>query len=97
MWLKWLVEETHKERMFRFPNRNEHKSYLLVRNMPKPVFLPELLSISPFAQAMPDKYKCNDPAVAYRQYYIHEKQHLFSWTNRERPCWITNEEIRGEL
>lgn len=30
--------------------------------------------LTPFAQAMPDQYKNTDPVVAYRNYYINEKE-----------------------
>lgn len=48
--------------------------------------------LDPFAMAMPDKYKNDDPVIAYRSYYNGEK--LFPkgrparWTNREKPVWI---------
>lgn len=38
--------------------------------------------------AMPDEYKDADPVKAYRNYYIKEKKHLFTWKNREIPDWI---------
>jgi hypothetical protein len=49
------------------------------------------LEPTPFAQAMPDKYKHNDPVIAYRNYFIHEKSHLFGWKNRSEPHWIRKE------
>lgn len=42
-----------------------------------------------FAQAMPIQYRNKDAVKAYRKYYIGEKQHLFKWTKRERPDWLT--------
>lgn len=44
--------------------------------------------MTPFAQAMPDEYKAEDPIVAYRRYYILAKAHLHQWTRREAPDWI---------
>ena len=38
--------------------------------------------------AMPDQYKTKNTVLSYRQYYIHEKSHLFKWTNRQTPYWI---------
>lgn len=50
--------------------------------------LPEI-GLTPFAQAMPEKYKNEDPIKAYRNYYNHEKRHLFRWTKyRKMPYWI---------
>lgn len=41
--------------------------------------LPEVKSdrVTPFAQAMPDKYKNTNSVEAYRGYYYHEKQDIF--------------------
>jgi hypothetical protein len=44
-------------------------------------------ALTPFAQAMPDEYKDADPIKAYRNYYIHGKNHLAKWTKREIPYW----------
>lgn len=46
------------------------------------------LKLTPFALAMPDQYKDNDAVKAYRNYYLGEKRHLFSWKNRPTPDWI---------
>ena len=45
-------------------------------------------NITPFVQAMPEKYKSNNTVESYRQYYINEKAHLFNWLNRNKPYWI---------
>lgn len=44
---------------------------------------------TPFAQAMPDEYKHDDPVVAYRAYYRNEKADLLTYTKRERPSWLS--------
>ena len=46
--------------------------------------------LTDFALAMPDQYKTSDPVTSYRQYYLSEKKHLFKWTNRDTPDWITD-------
>lgn len=52
------------------------------------------IGITPFALAMPDQYKSNDPVESYRQYYINEKQYnlrgawMMKYTNREYPEWF---------
>lgn len=43
--------------------------------------------ISPFAQAMPDKYKTSYAVAAYREYYLGEKRKFASWKNTETPFW----------
>jgi hypothetical protein len=42
-----------------------------------------------FAQAMPDFYKQSNSVSAYRQYYFQEKSHLFKWTKRDVPEWVS--------
>ena len=44
--------------------------------------------LTPFAQAMPDEYKHDDPVVAYRQYYVGEKSKFLRYRNRRRPAWL---------
>lgn len=43
--------------------------------------------ITPFAQAMPNRYKNENAVTAYRNYYIHEKAHIASWRNGNVPYW----------
>jgi hypothetical protein len=50
---------------------------------------PSITKETPYAQAMPDKYKDKDVVVAYRNYYLNEKHHLFNWKKRDIPEWIT--------
>ena len=50
------------------------------------------LSMSPFAQAMPDIYKHKDPVIAYRNYYLGAKQFFKdgkrpTWKNASPPDW----------
>ena len=41
------------------------------------------------ALAMPDEYKVkNNPVDSYRNYYVQEKEHLHSWTKRDKPPFI---------
>ena len=49
------------------------------------------LGLTPFAQAMPDQYKNDDPVVAYRNYYIHEKVKIAKWKHGNVPSWFTTE------
>jgi hypothetical protein len=47
------------------------------------------LTMTPFAQAMPDQYKHADPVVAYRNYYIHDKAKIAQWKYCETPDWMS--------
>jgi hypothetical protein len=42
---------------------------------------------TPFAQAMPDKYKRDNAVDAYRAYYMGEKARFAVWSKREPPQW----------
>ncbi len=44
--------------------------------------------LTPFAQAMPEQYKCDDAIQAYRNYYIGEKKDFAIWSKREVPDWF---------
>jgi hypothetical protein len=94
MWTLDLVEELHKEWRFRYehPDTKFHKSYLIAQilraNVPSPEkFLIE--GLTPFALAMPDKYKTDDPIQSYRNYYMSEdKQRIANWHKRRgQPSW----------
>jgi hypothetical protein len=43
---------------------------------------------TPFALAMPDQYKDDNPVTAYRKYYLGEKAHIFKWKDRSIPEWV---------
>jgi hypothetical protein len=43
---------------------------------------------TPFPQAMPEQYKCDDAVDAYRYYYLGEKVDFCKWTNRDQPKWF---------
>jgi hypothetical protein len=39
--------------------------------------------------AMPDEYKvAGDSVQSYKNYYLGDKKHMFSWKNRETPSWV---------
>ena len=45
-------------------------------------------ALTPFAQAMPDQYKCLDAVRAYRNYYRCEKAYFAKWQKgRPAPQW----------
>jgi len=85
----WLCDYT-MEICYEYTYRYEkiHKSQRVVEwckdNLPE---IPDI-GLTPFAQALPDDLKDKDPIKAYRNYYIRDKKHLFSWKKREVPLWI---------
>ena len=55
---------------------------------------PRNLPIGPFTEptpAMPEHYKvAGDSIQSYRNYYLGDKQRMFSWKNRPTPQWVLN-------
>lgn len=45
------------------------------------------IGLTPFVQAMPEQYKCDDAVLAYRNYYLGEKKRFAKWTKRKPPEW----------
>lgn len=83
-WLICYVDSLHYEGALRGYNR--HKSYDAMLKFPDPVHIKDL-GLTKFAQAMPDQYKKQDAKMAYRTYYLREKQHIASWKHRNPPYW----------
>jgi len=94
VWVLDLIEELHNEWKFRYghPENKFHKSYLVAMclrdNIPADDKFEEQ-GLTPFALAIPDKYKTSDPVLSYRNYYMsEEKQKIASWKKkREKPVW----------
>ena len=88
LWVLYYALALHTE--FKFRYGKSHKSgevaYWILNNLDQLQF-PQI-EMTSFALAMPDHYKANDPVKAYRDYYIHEKSHLFKWTMRNSPEWV---------
>jgi len=52
---------------------------------------PTVKGFTPFALAMPDKYKCSDAVKAYRDFYIGEKT-FAKWNFTKKPWWYKENE-----
>lgn len=86
-WLYELFVNLCEEYTYRYGRK--HKTDLLHRQILKNA--PINISSSSFtqpAQAMPEKYRCADPVLAYRAYYINEKRSFAKWTSRPVPAWF---------
>ena len=44
--------------------------------------------LTPFALAMPEEYKGDDPVESYRRYYTGEKADFLTYTRRQAPYWL---------
>jgi hypothetical protein len=92
VWVLDLIDELHTEWRFRYghPETKIHKSYLVAQELRKRIpqnF--EETGLTPFALAMPDIYKTDDPVISYRNYYMsEEKKKIASWNKRRaKPDW----------
>jgi len=64
-----------------------HKSFEVIKGCTKGLDDMSASGMTPFAQAMPDEYKCDDPVDAYRAYYVGEKSSFARWERSEVPSW----------
>lgn len=87
-WLFTLFCELLEEYTYRYGK--VHACDRLVTTLARP---PKSIDMEkPFTQptpAMPDHYKVvHDSIQSYKNYYLGDKQRMFSWKNRETPSWI---------
>ena len=90
MWTLDLIVALHREWRFRHDHKKLHKSYLISLYIRDniPTNFPSS-GLTPFALAMPDKYKVEgDPIQSYRNYYCGDKRDMATWKRRERPEWF---------
>jgi hypothetical protein len=87
-WTLHLIDCLHVEWRFRYSHVKMHKSYLvalyLKEHIPKQF---PISGLTPFALAMPNEYKTEDPVESYRKYYV-SKQSFATWKKRPRPNWF---------
>jgi len=86
-WLCTLATTLNDEYKKRFKHNKNHKSYdaMMQIDMVK-LFYKMPRGFTPFAQAMPDQYKHENPVVAYRNYYKSEKEYFAKW-RLSTPIW----------
>lgn len=95
MWTIKMVEAMHEEWKFRYnhPKEKKHQSYILAEYLKK--YAPDedkfpKKGLTPFAQAMPEEYKSDDPVESYRKYYQSpDKQLIAKWKKRDTPEWYS--------
>ena len=94
MWLAELLEECCKEYTYRYGKIHKVESSGLMQIL-KNIF-PKNITEKPFTQptpAMPDECKVvGDSIQSYRNYYVMNKSHLWSWkgkiNKRTEPNWF---------
>ena len=87
-WAHCYADALNAEYQYRYGHTKNHKSFDTILALPELSSLPyEGLTVRP--QCMPDAYKFeDDPVLAYRTYYIHDKASIASWKHREKPTWM---------
>ena len=90
-WLHQLLKELCKEYTHRYGKHHKVERDGLLYDLETP---PKSIRHDVFwsepTPAMPEEYKvAGDSVQSYKNYYIGDKQRMFSWKNRDIPSWIT--------
>jgi len=90
MWLAELLEMLCGEYTYRYGKIHKVERDGLMQLLKNE--FPKNLPIAPFTEptpAMPDHYKVHGDSISsYKNYYLGDKQRMFSWKKRETPSWI---------
>lgn len=86
-WLCNLGIELCEEYTYRYGKRHKSQDVIewCIDNQPKIRINGKM---TPFALAMPDECKVDNPVESYRRYYMTEKRKIAIWKNREIPSWF---------
>jgi hypothetical protein len=84
-WLRDLSKFLNDEYKLRYDKKINHKSYDVIKSLPD--YKHKCLDLTAFAMAMPDEYKCDNPVVAYRNYYKQDKKNIATWKNKTPEWW----------
>lgn len=88
---EWLVAHglaLCDEYTFRYGRRHKTQDVLEHISLLPDTYIKPLgkIGLTPFALAMPDEFKTEDPVESYRAYY-HSKASFAKWTRRKPPIW----------
>jgi hypothetical protein len=88
VWLYQLFTELMKEYTYRY-GKNHACERLADALYTPPTHIPKGVGFSEPTPAMPDHYKVvNNSIQSYKNYYLGDKQRMFSWKNRPTPSWV---------
>jgi len=89
LWLRDLTIELNREYKYRYNKVDDHKSMAVLSKITEYSYPSS--GLPPFPQAMPDTFKViGDPVLAYRQFYLGDKDNFAKWTKRDIPEWFIN-------
>ena len=88
VWLYQLFTELLKEYTYRYGKT--HACARLVEDLyTPPTHIAKGIGFTEPTPAMPDDYKVPGNSIqSYKNYYLGDKQRMFSWKNREKPSWV---------
>ncbi len=87
VWLYKHLLALLKEYHYRYMKDHKTEQILIyLKNVPKSLKSKKKY----FVLAMPETYKQKNIVQAYRNYYLCEKKHLFSWKKRKPPKWLSS-------
>ena len=87
MWLCNLTLRMCEEYTRRYGRKHAGESICSWYYSNMPAALP-MLTMTPFAQAMPDDCKSPDAVSAYRNYYMKHKARFAKWAHSPTPHWF---------
>lgn len=88
LWLHSLLVELLAEYKHRYNNKAHASEPVIAWLAQPPQNIPEGEFFQPYL-AMDDEFRIsNDAIINYRNYYIHGKQHLVTYTKRDMPDWL---------
>ena len=90
IWARQLASALNFEYKRRFNHEVNHKSWDVIDNLrlTDGIYRLDGIGLTPFAQAMPDEYKHEDPVVAYRNYYKHGKADILTYKYSNKPTFL---------
>jgi hypothetical protein len=88
VWLYQLFTELMKEYTYRY-GKNHACERLADALYTPPTHIPKGVGFSEPTPAMPDHYKVHNNSIqSYKNYYLGDKQRMFSWKKRPTPSWV---------
>ena len=84
-WLWLLADALNCEYKDRFNHERNHKSWDAIEPSWRAIKTLPDVGLTPFAQAMPEEFKCDDAVDAYRAYY--KSKPFAQWRHTVEPYW----------
>lgn len=83
-WAISYAEQLNEEYRYRY-GKSGLKAWRVIEGLTPPEFEHKRLTAP--ALCLPDQYKCDDPVMSYRNFYLGEKAKIATWKRRRPPAW----------